>query len=92
VLAAIPNLSRIDISRVRDAAKSSLKDNPALADVKQRAGSVASDEDGPAYIVTVKVASGRGRYEAARVYVIAVGLDEDAPYRLLSKNSLALAN
>jgi general secretion pathway protein K len=92
VLAAVPNLSRIDISRVRDAAKSALKDNPALADVKQRAGSVASDEDGPAYIVTVKVASGRGGYEAARVYVIAVGLDEDAPYRLLSKKTLALAN
>jgi general secretion pathway protein K len=92
VLASIPNLTSIDVSRVRDAGRSALKSDAVLNDVKQRAGPVASDEDGPAYIVTVKVASGRGRYEAARVYVIAVGLDEDAPYRLLSKKSLALAN
>jgi general secretion pathway protein K len=92
VIASIPKLTRIDVTRIRDAAKSGIKNEAALADVKQRAGAVASDEAGPAYIVTVKVAGSGGRYQAARAFVIAVGLDDDAPYRLLSKKTLALAN
>lgn len=91
VLASLPNLSRIDVARVRDAARSRLRNPAVLDDVKQRAGESVSDEAGPAYIVRVELASGQ-RYRAAREFVIAVGIDEAAPFRLIAKRTVATAD
>jgi len=90
VLASVPNLSRIDVARVRDAVRSRLPNKFALDDAKKRGGDALSDEAGPAFIVTVMLE--RQRFRAAREYVIAVGLDDKAPYRLVAKRTLALAN
>ncbi|SFV33466.1 general secretion pathway protein GspK [Hyphomicrobium facile] len=54
----------------------------------------AADEDdedqfGPAYIVSVKVSAPNSKRTAAKIYVIAVGLDDAAPYRLLSQRPSA---
>lgn len=91
VLASIPNLARIDVTRMQDAAKSRVRGASVVDDVKQRGGDLVSDEAGPAYAVTVKLASA-GRYRAAQEFVIGVGLDEDAPYRLVARRTIALAD
>lgn len=87
-LAALPNLTRIDLARVRDAARSRVRNDALFDDIKQRVGEFASDEDGPAYIVKVELASGL-QYRPAREFVIAVDIDDEAPFRLIAKRNLA---
>ena len=62
--------------------------NGAASTSTRSAGSSGSDDDdaklGPAYIVSVQAPAPNGRYTSGKTYVIAVGLDENRPYRLLS--------
>ena len=47
------------------------------------------DQFGPAYIVSVKVSAPNSKHTATKTYVIAVGLDNATPYRLLSQRPSA---
>lgn len=93
ILTAIPNLTKIDISRMRDAmSQGQARDNPALSDIRQRAGSSLTDQSGPAYLVTVEARRANDAYLASKIFVIAAGLDRDAPYRLVAKKPMTLSN
>lgn len=88
VLASIPKLTRIDVQRVRNALKAAQKlDGGALSDVMQRAGDLLTDQSGPAYIVAVEARRPNG-YNARRTFVIAVGIDGEAPFRLVAKQPM----
>jgi len=64
------------------------KDDPAIADIAQRAGDYLADEPGPAFLVTVEVLRPGIRHTTGRVYVMAPGLDANAPYRLIAKRPI----
>jgi general secretion pathway protein K len=86
VLSAIPNLTQSDVERLRAAAASGEKEqDDQLAELRRRAGSHLADNPGPAYVVTVEVARPGSPQRARRDYVIAIGLDAAAPYRLIAK-------
>jgi general secretion pathway protein K len=48
------------------------------------ADDVDADDFGPAYTVTVEAATAANKYSASKTYVIATGLDQTLPYRILS--------
>lgn len=79
VLAAIPDLNRADIEKLKYANKS------ALDDLMQKAQSSLTDESGPAYMVTVTAHRPADGYSIARTFAILMGADPAAPYRLLTK-------
>jgi general secretion pathway protein K len=89
VLGSIPNLSAGDIKRLRIFLSAPRQDDAVLAELAQRAGAYLIDEAGPAYVVSVKAGKRGERYQAGKVFVLVTGLDQDAPYRLLSKQALA---
>jgi len=86
VLLAIPELTSSDIDRLRASAGSDKDNDAALTEISQRAGAFLADGPGPAYVVSVGVRTSEG-HTAGKVYVIAVGVDGAAPYRLLSKRA-----
>jgi general secretion pathway protein K len=89
VLASIPNLSAGDVERLRISLSAARQDDRVLAEFAQRAGAYLTDEAGPAYVVSVKAAKRGDSYRGGKVFVLVTGLDQDAPYRLLSKQALA---
>jgi general secretion pathway protein K len=92
VLAAIPNVTPADIDRLRSAATGTKKElAAAIADFSRHAGPFLTSDPGPAYVVSVGVRRPGGKYAAGRVYVVATGLDTNAPYRLISKRPIGSA-
>lgn len=91
VLLAIPNLTKLDVDRMREAQKGGATDDSALSDVMQRAGAYLTDESGPAYVVSVEVRQGADTHRARKVFVMVTGLDSNAPYRLIAKKPMTLA-
>jgi general secretion pathway protein K len=86
VLGAIPNLTLSDIERLRASAAAGEKEqDDGLAELRRRAGSYLADNLGPAFVVTVEVARPGVRQRSRRDFVIAIGLDAGAPYRLIAK-------
>jgi general secretion pathway protein K len=85
VLAAIPNLTPTDIEKLRSLSGLPKKDDPAISDIARRAGDYLADEPGPAFLVTVAVLNPGARHATGRVYVMAPGMDANAPYRLIAK-------
>lgn len=79
VLAAIPDLNRADIEKLKYADKS------ALSDLMQKSQSFLTDESGPAYMVTVSAHRPTDGYSIARTFAVLMGDDPVAPYRLLMK-------
>jgi general secretion pathway protein K len=93
VLGAIPQLTRRDAERLRDAPKAGReRDSAEVSDIKKRAGDYLSDRSGPAFLVTVEASRASDAYLARKVFVIATGLDRDAPYRLVAKKPMTLSN
>jgi general secretion pathway protein K len=93
VLAAIPNLTKMDVERMRDALKAGQKrDSALLSDIAQRAGSFLTDKSGPAFLVTVEARRANDAYRARKIFVIATGLDKGAPYRLVAKKPMTLSD
>lgn len=91
VLMSIPNMTRGDIGRLRDAQGSRKAMEAALGSMSERVGSFVVDEPGPAYIVAVAGRRDGEPFAAGKVYVIATGLDTEAPYRLLAEQPLGSA-
>jgi general secretion pathway protein K len=91
VLAAIPNMTRGDIGRLRDAQGSRKATEAALASMSERVGSYLADEPGPAFIVAVAARRAGEPFAAGKLYVIATGIDTEAPYRLLAEQPLGSA-
>jgi general secretion pathway protein K len=85
VLLSIPNLTKQDVAYLHDSPLAAQDDDPLLAEILQRAGLYLTDKPGPAYVVTVEVRRPGISYATGEVFVIATGLDPNAPYRLLSK-------
>ncbi len=88
VLSSIPNLMKTDIARLRDRRRVALEKDATLSEIMRRAGAYLSDAPGPAYVVSVKVRRPGDKYATSKVFVIAPGLDDSAPYRLISKRPL----
>jgi general secretion pathway protein K len=92
VLAGIPNITPSDIERLRHTSGSTAKEmEQAINEMSRHAAAFIADEPGPAYIVSVAVRRPNEKYSAGRVYVIATGLDQKSPYRLISKRPLGSA-
>ncbi len=79
VLESVPDLNRADIEKIKYA------DKAALSDIMQKGQSYLTDQSGPAYLVTVKARRPDDDYSISRTYAIATGLDQSAPYRLITK-------
>jgi general secretion pathway protein K len=89
VLAALPGLSEIDIDRFLDSKTPEGDDERPIPGSLGKAGAFLANKDGPAYIVSVAVGKpGRPRL-LGRQFVIAAGLDANAPYRLLAIKPLS---
>jgi hypothetical protein len=88
---AIPNMTRGDIGRLRDAQGSRKALETALGLMSDRVGAYLVDEPGPAFVVSVAARRAGEPYAAGKVYVIATGLDTEAPYRLLAEQPLGSA-
>jgi general secretion pathway protein K len=91
VLAAIPNMTRGDIGRLRDAQGSRKATEAALASMSERVGSYLVNEPGPAFVVAVAARRAGEPFAAGKLYVIATGIDTEAPYRLLAEQPLGSA-
>jgi general secretion pathway protein K len=86
VLLSIPGIQQRDIERLRVVVGTRTNESDgALTDIAQRAGSYLADGAGPAYVVTVEVLRPDGKPGGSSVYVLATGIDKDAPYRLIAK-------
>jgi general secretion pathway protein K len=93
VLGSVPGLSRRDIEMLRAAPRAPKKEQAEeqeamLGEIARRAGAYLTDKPGPAFIVAVEVLSPGAKKGARAVYVIATGLDESAPYRLIAKRPI----
>ena len=76
------------MENIRQAMQSPDGQSTALSGVMQRAGAYLTDKPGPARIVSVELHRRGDNYATRQVYVIATGLDMDAPYRVISKRPL----
>lgn len=92
VLTSIPKLTSIDIARFRASQEDSIADEKKLPSSLKRGASYLSVKPGPAYIVSVKVSKAGTKFALAKQFVIATGLDQNAPYRLISTRPLSLSN
>jgi general secretion pathway protein K len=89
VLLAIPGLSETDVDRFLNSKPRDITDAERLPSSLGKAGAFLANHTGPAIIVSVAVGKpGRG-FLLARQFVIATGIDENAPYRLLSVRPLS---
>lgn len=79
ILEAIPALGRADVEKVRHADKST------LVGLMGMAPDFLTYESGTAHLVTVRAHRSNDDYGVARTFVIATGVDRDAPYRLMAK-------
>lgn len=79
VLAAVPDLNRADMEKLKYGDKS------ATFDIMQKGQAYLTDESGPAYLVTVSAHRPDDNYKISRTYVILPGIDGNAPYRLIAK-------
>ena len=91
VLMSIPNMTRGDIGRLRDAQGSRKAMEAALGTMSERVSSFVADAPGPAFIVAVAARRAGEPFAAGKVYVIATGIDTEAPYRLLAEQPLGSA-
>ncbi len=91
VLLAIPNMTRGDIGRLRDAQGSRKALEAAMGTMSERVGSFIADAPGPAFVVSVAARRVGEPFAAGKVYVIATGIDTEAPYRLLAEQPLGSA-
>lgn len=79
ILAAVPGLESGAFASLNAATQPS---------TKRRASRYVIEDDGPAYIIKVSARRQDGKYPAGREYVVAMRLDADAPYRVLSSRPL----
>lgn len=82
VLGAVPDITPADFNALRIA--SSARDN-ARPDGSARAAEFLSDDKGPAYKVMVEVRTPTQRQAVRKAFIIVMGLDDEAPYRLLAE-------
>lgn len=92
VLSSIPNMSLFDIKKVRAYVRNANRDQSNAPPVMEKVNGSFTDETGPAYVVSVETSVPGKDYRAAKAYVLMPNLDSDAPYRLISKRSLAFRN
>jgi general secretion pathway protein K len=89
VLLAIPGLGENDVDRFLDSRPRDITHAERLPSSLGKAGAFLANHTGPAAIVSVAVGKpGRG-FVLGRQFVIATGIDENAPYRLLSVRPLS---
>jgi general secretion pathway protein K len=91
VLSSIPEITRNDIDRLRSSMGTRKETEAAIQDLSRHVGAYLVDEPGPAYIVSVGVHRSNDKFASGKVYVVATGIDEEAPYRLISKRPLGSA-
>lgn len=85
VLKSIPELAEPDFEKLRAYMRSPEQSESMMGDLDQRFGSYLAEKAGPAFVVSVEVLQADGSPGASSVYVMAPGLDKDAPYRLIAK-------
>jgi len=88
VLAALPGLSETDIERFLDSKSPEGSDEQPIPASLGKAGALLANGSGPAYIVSVAVGTSGRAFVLGRQFVIAIGIDANAPYRLLATKPL----
>jgi general secretion pathway protein K len=91
VLLSIPGITRNDIDRLRSSMGTRKETERAIEDLSRHVGAYLVDEPGPGYVVSVGVHRSDDKFASGKVYVVAMGIDSDAPYRLISKRPLGSA-
>jgi general secretion pathway protein K len=91
VLFSIPGITRNDIDRLRSSMGTPRETESAIQDLSRHVGAYLVDEPGPAYVVSVGVRRSNDKFASGKVYVVATGIDTQAPYRLISKRPLGSA-
>jgi len=89
VLAALPGLSETDIERFLDSKSPDGSDAQPIPSAIGKAGAVLANQSGPAFIVSVAVGKPGRTFVLGRQFVIATGIDANAPYRLLAIKPLS---
>ncbi len=84
VLSAVPGVTPFDIKTLRSLKQDDLQDKSAVSQIMQRAGGSLTEKEGPAYVINVTKTKAGGRNAYGREFVIVIGLDDEAPYRLLA--------
>jgi general secretion pathway protein K len=92
-----PSAVRAALSGSSGQASQGVGDRPQNGDTERKSDTRRSqqrtaDGSGPAYIVSVAVRRRDAAYRASRQYVIGIGFDEDAPYRVLSVRTTTAQN
>ena len=88
VLAALPGLSETDIERFLAGKSREGSDEQPIPSSLGKAGAFLAGGSGPAYIVSVAVGTPGRNFVLGRQFVIATGIDANAPYRLLATKPL----
>lgn len=88
VLAALPGLSETDVARFLASASREGSDEQPIPASLGKAGALLANGSGPAYIVSVAVGTSGRAFVLGRQFVIATGIDANAPYRLLATKPL----
>jgi general secretion pathway protein K len=89
VLAALPGLSEIDVDHFLESKPAQGSDEQAVPSSLGKASAFLANQTGPAYIVSIAVGKPGRALVLGRRFVIAPGLDADAPYRLLATRPLS---
>ncbi|WP_088344861.1 MULTISPECIES: type II secretion system protein GspK [Rhodomicrobium] len=92
VLASLPKLSALDIDRFMARDKLGTRSPDLLPQSLQAASGYLANEPGPASVVSVVVRWPAKAFALGKRFVIATGLDQDAPYRLLSVRDMPLGD
>ena len=89
MLTALPGLSETDIARFLASKSTGGSDDPPIPASLGKAGALLAGGTGPAYIVSVAVGKPGRTFVLGRQFVIATGIDANAPYRLLATKPLS---
>jgi general secretion pathway protein K len=88
VLLSIPHVSKLDVDAALQARSSGGDNNETIKRQLDKGAQYIDLKFGPAFIVTVMVERPGVARAMARRYVIVTGLDDQAPYRLLSVETI----
>jgi len=92
VLSAVPNITPSDIDSLHAVKLDDPRNKSAVSEIMQRAGAYLTEKEGPAYIINVTKTKPGGRNASGRQFVIVIGLDDKAPYRLVASRFIAPRN
>lgn len=91
VLVALLDVEENDVKSLSENQRDNSTEADSRDSVLQRANAYLNEVSGPTFIISVVATNPRGKRKIGKEFVITIGLDDQAPYRLISWRSLAPA-